>query len=98
MPTLTTQSIGVVGAQIQAGQYPAAQARATEANTQSGVQRAHNQSRAMSSATRVQGDKNRSIQEEKRAEGAFAEHDEDQDEGSQPQGTPTKGGRFNRVA
>ena len=96
MPTLTTQSIGVVGAQITANTYPAAQARASEASTQSGVQRAQNQARAVSSATKAQGDKNRSVQEEKRAEGVFADHEE----GSERHGDTTQQKRtgFNRIA
>lgn len=96
MPTLTTQSIGVVGSHITANQYPAAKARETEASTQSGVQRAQNQARAVSSATKVQGDKARSIQEEKRAEGTFADHEEESERQSDiPQQKRTG---FNRIA
>ncbi len=100
MPTLVTQSIGVVGAQISGHQHGAAQARATEASNQAGVQRAQNEARAINSATKVQTDAQRSIQQEKRAEGTFAETSDDGESEQQPDkpGSSKSGGRFTRVA
>lgn len=100
MPTLVTQSIGVVGAQISGQQHSVAQVRAAEASTQAGVQRAQNEARALSSATKVQADSQRSIQQEKRAEGTFAENSGDGESEQQPDNPVGKnhGGRFTRVA
>lgn len=75
MATLTTQSIGVVGAQVTASQFPANQVRATQVAQQAGVQQRENQARANRSATTVSDDKNRSIAQDGRVEGAFADQE-----------------------
>jgi hypothetical protein len=70
MATLTTQSIGVVGAQIAASQFQANQVRATEVAQVAAVQR-QNQPNASKSSTKVKEDKQRSVDPDV-VEGAFA--------------------------
>jgi hypothetical protein len=97
MPSLTTQSIGISVAPI-AGSHPAAQIRAREAATQAGVQRAQNQARASSSATQALSDSQRSVQEEKRAEGTFADGEEREESQQPPDALRKPGSSFSKIA
>ena len=81
-----------------AGSNPAAQIRAREAATQAGVQRVQNQARAASSATQALSDSQRSVQEEKRAEGVFADSEEKENSQQQPDAPRKPGSSFSRIA
>jgi len=99
MPSLTTQSIGMVGAPLANTSQAAQLSRASQAGVQAGVQQNHNAIRAIHSATQVQRGPERSVQSEQRAEGVFEEGSEDRDEQSssaelKKQGSP----RINTVA
>ena len=96
MATLTTQSIGVVGAQVTASQFPANQVRATQVAQQAGVQQRQNQARASQSATKASADKDRSIDQEGRVEGAF--DDQEISENDPHDGTTKPVHRLNRTA
>jgi hypothetical protein len=95
MASLTTQSIGVISAQVAAAQLPLTQVRASQLAQQAGVQARENQARANRSATTAGKDKERSIDQEGRVEGAFAAQeisDNDAHDGKTP--TP----RLNKTA
>jgi hypothetical protein len=99
MPSLTTQSIGVLGAPMANSPHAVQLSRASQAGVQAGVQQSQNAIRAVHSATQVQQGAQRSIQSEARAEGAFEEGSEDRDKSSddgalKKQGSP----RINTVA
>jgi hypothetical protein len=99
MPSLTTQSIGMVGAPLANTSQAAQLSRASQAGVQAGVQQNYNAIRAIHSATQVQSGPKRSVQSEPRAEGVFEEGSEDRDEQSgsaelNKQGAP----RINTVA
>lgn len=90
-----TQSIGVVGAQVLNSQFAANQVRATQVAQQARVQARDNKARASQSATTVSAnDKERSIDQEGRVEGAFA--DQEINDGSHDGKAPVQ--RLNRVA
>lgn len=95
MATLVTQSIGVVATQIMNSQFPANQVRATQIAQQAGVQARENHARASRSATTVSNDKDRSIDQEGRVEGAFADQ-ETEGNGSHDGKAPVH--RLNRTA
>lgn len=82
MPSLTTQSIGIVGAPLANTGQAAQLSRASQAGVQAGVQHNHNAIRAIHSATQVQKGFERSVQKERRAEGVFEEGSEDRKEQS----------------
>jgi hypothetical protein len=99
MASLTTQSIGLVGAPLANTSHAAQLSRASQAGVQAGVQQNQNAVRATHSATGAQKGPRRSIQEEPRPEGLFEEGSEDTNqEGEQSpchkQGAP----RINTVA
>ncbi len=99
MPSLTTQSIGVLGAPLTNSSHAVQLSRASQAGVQAGVQQNHNAIRAIESATKVQQGLQRSIQEEVRPEGAFEQGSEDSgeplpDSALRKQGAP----RINTVA
>jgi hypothetical protein len=96
MPSLTMQSIGVAGSQLATAQNAGYTARSSEAGVQAGLQKNQNQLRAIASATEVKPDKKRSIQSEKRAEGAFSEGDNNEEQqADQPKHSP---GHLDRMA
>lgn len=93
MPSLTTQSIGIVGAPLANSSHAAQVSRASQAGVQAGVQQNQNAVRAINSATSAQRAAQRSIQDEARAEGVFEEGSEDSpnretDPGLRKQGPP----------
>jgi hypothetical protein len=90
------QSIGVAGTQLATAQQAGYTARSSEAGAQAGVQKNQNQVRALASATEVKPDKKRSIQSDKRAEGAFSENEENNEQ--QPDTPRQTPGRFDRIA
>jgi len=95
MDTRITQSIGVIGGQVLNSQFAANQVRATQVAQQAGVQARDNKARASQSATTVSvRDKDRSIDQEGRVEGAFG--DQEINEGSHDGKAPVQ--RLNRVA
>ena len=95
MDARITQSIGVVGAQVLNSQFAANQVRATQVAQQAGVHARDNKARASQSATTVSAnDKERSIDQEGRVEGAFA--DQEINDGSHDGKAPVQ--RLNRVA
>lgn len=95
MDARITQSIGVVGAQVLNSQFAANQVRATQVAQQAGVQARDNKARASQSATKVStNDKERSIDQDGRVEGAFA--DQEINDGSHDGRAPVQ--RLNRVA
>ena len=94
MASLTTQSIGVVST-VTAAQFPAVQVRASQVAQQAGVQARQNQARASQSATTAVDDKNRSIDQDGRVEGAFADQ-EINENGSHDGKAPVQ--RLNRTA
>ncbi|MEY4668275.1 MAG: hypothetical protein RL518_974 [Pseudomonadota bacterium] len=95
MDARITQSIGVVGAQVLNSQFAANQVRATEVAQQAGIQARDNKARASQSATKVStNDKERSIDQEGRVEGAFA--DQEINDGSLDGKAPVQ--RLNRLA
>ncbi len=95
MDARITQSMGVVGAQLLNSQFAANQVRATEVAQQAGIQARDNKSRASQSATKVStNDKERSIDQDGRVEGAFA--DQEINDGSHDGKAPVQ--RLNRVA
>ena len=95
MDARITQSIGVVGAQVLNSQFAANQVRATQVAQQAGIQARDNKARASQSATTVStNDKERSIDQDGRVEGAFA--DQEINDGSHVGKTPVQ--RLNRVA
>ena len=95
MDARITQSIGVVGAQVLNSQFAANQVRATEVAQQAGIQARDNKARASQSATTASAnDKERSIDQDGRVEGAFA--DQEINDGSHDGKAPVQ--RLNRVA
>jgi hypothetical protein len=99
MSSLTTQSIGIVGAPLANASHAVQIARASQAGVQAGVQQNQNAVRAINSATSAQKSAQRSIQDEARPEGVFEEgsednHNQDTDSGLRKQGAP----RINTVA
>jgi hypothetical protein len=99
MPTLTTQSIGAVGAPLVTAPISAQAARASQASIAAGAQRNLNQARASASATEVKPGSKRSIQDEARAEGAFGEEDSGgQQQESDSGGAREPPGSFSRMA
>ena len=96
MPTLTTQSIGI-GAAPLAGTQSATQVRANEAATQAGMQRVQSQARALTSATQALSDTQRSVQQQKRAEGPSSEAEKREESEDQLPGTIRPGSTFSRV-
>jgi hypothetical protein len=93
MDARITQSIGIV-ASAWNSVFPATQVRATQVAQQAGVQARDNQARASQSATKVSNDKERSIDQDGRVEGAFA--DQEINDGSHDGKTPVQ--RLNRTA
>jgi hypothetical protein len=97
MPSLTTQSIGAASSSL-APNSAANQARSTEAAQISGVSQAQVRQLAQSSATKAREDRDRVIQREKRAEGAFADRQEPEKD-DRPEGAPAPhSGKLNTVA
>ena len=95
MDARITQSIGVIGAQVLNSQFAANQVRATQGAQQAGVQARENKARASQSATTVSAnDKERSIDQDGRVEGAFA--DQEINDGPHDGKAPVQ--RLNRVA
>ncbi len=90
MPTLTTQSIGILGSQITASQYPSAQARVGETNNQTGLQRRQSFIRAVTAATQVRADKPKSAEQTAASEEAKEPISEDSP-------LPPKPGGYSRV-
>ncbi len=98
MAPVPTQSIAVVSGQVLGTAYPAQGVRFSEAAQAAGVQTAQNQQRAQGSATQARDDKSRTVSEEKRTEGIFADQslsDEDDRHGADQQ---PRGGKLNKVA
>jgi hypothetical protein len=99
MPTLTTQSIGAVGAPMVTSSIAAQAARASQTNLAPGAQKTQTQLRATASSTQLKSAGKRSIQEDARTEGVFGEEESG---GQQQEGDPS-GGReppsgFSRIA
>ena len=93
MPSLTTQSIGTLGAPLANSAHAVQLARASQAGVQAGVQQNHNAVRAIHSATDMQQRSKRPIQAEARPARAFEEDSQDGSENSDgdsqnKQGTP----------
>lgn len=87
MASLTTQSIGVVASQIASSHLPGHAGRGAEATQQAGIQARLNRARALKNATTAGDDKSRSIDQESRVEGVFADQeisDSDLTESSPP--------------
>jgi hypothetical protein len=79
--------------------HAASSERINRAGIQAGVQARQNALRAIHSATEVQANSQRSISEEKRAEGAFSEEERGDDTRDTNNGnTPTGRKRFSRIA
>jgi hypothetical protein len=97
MPSLTTQSIGVASSSV-APNSGANQARSTEAALAAGVSQAHVQQLAQSSATKAREDRDRVIQRQKRAEGAFADREEPEKDERSESGPPRHTGKLDTVA
>ena len=93
MDARITQSIGVAASGWNSV-FPATQVRATQLAQQARVQAKQNQARASQSATTVSNDKERSIDQDGRVEGAFA--DQEINEGSHDGKAPVQ--RLNRTA
>ena len=93
MDARITQSIGVAASGWNSV-FPATQVRATQIAQQAGVQAKQNQARASQSATKVSDDKERSIDQDGRVEGAFA--DQEITDGSHDGKAPVQ--RLNRTA
>jgi hypothetical protein len=93
MDARITQSIGVAASGWNSV-FPATQVRATQVAQQAGVQARQNQARASQSATKVSDDKERSIDQDGRVEGAFA--DQEITDGSHDGKAPVQ--RLNRTA
>jgi hypothetical protein len=89
MSSLTTQSIGIIGAPLANASHAVQLSRASQAGIQAGVQQNQNAVRATHSATNVQRRSQRSIQSEARPEGAF-------EEGSEDSETPSKDSTLKR--
>lgn len=99
MPSLTTQSIGVASSSLTPN-TGANQVRSTEAAQAAGVSQAQVQQLAQSSATKVRENRERVIQREKRAEGAFADREEPekQEQQSAEAAPPRHNGKLNTIA
>lgn len=83
MPTITTQSIGIVlGPMVNAAQA-AQSARVSENNAKAGRPRGQNEARAAESATVVQPNKKRAVQDEARIEGVFSEESDSDHQGDE---------------
>jgi hypothetical protein len=93
MDSRITQSIGIAASGLNSV-FPATQVRATQVAQQAGVQARENQARASQSATKVRNDKERSIDQDGRVEGAFA--DQEIQDGSHDGKAPVQ--RLNRTA
>jgi hypothetical protein len=99
MPTLTTQSIGAIGAPLVTSSIAAQAARVSQTNLAPGAQKTQTQLRASASSTQAKPDGKRSIQDEARAEGVFGE----EESGGQQQDSDSSGAReppsgFSRIA
>jgi hypothetical protein len=75
MPTLTTQSIGAIGAPLVSSPVAAQAARTVQNNLSPGAQKGQNQVKASSSATEAKPANKRSVQDEARTEGIFGEEE-----------------------
>jgi len=99
MPSISTQSIGVVGAPLANTSQAAQLSRASQAGVQAGIQHNHTAVQALHSATQVKKGPQRPIQEERRAEGVFEEGSDEQDSESSEAGPEKKSApRLNTVA
>ena len=95
MASLTTQSIGVVSAQIASSHLPGHTGQGAEAARQAGVQARLNRARALKNATNTTDDKTKSIDQDGRVEGIFA--DQEISDGDLTESSTT-GRRLNKTA
>jgi hypothetical protein len=99
MPTLTTQSIGALGAPMVSSPVASQAARASQTNLAAGVQKSQNQARASESATQAKPTKKRSIQDEARTEGVFGEEESGGEQQESDSAPPRQApGSFSRIA
>ncbi len=99
MASLTTQSIGMVGAPLANTSHAAQLSRASQAGVQAGIQQKDNTVRAAHSATKAQNGQQRAIKSEPRPEGIFEEEDQGRGEQSkESEGAKPATPRINTVA
>jgi hypothetical protein len=99
MPTITTQSIGAVGAPLVTSPISSQAARATQVSVSAGVQKNQNQARASASATDAKPTNKRTIQDEARTEGVFGEEESGgQEPDSDSEAAKNPPGSFSRLA
>ena len=98
MPTISTQSIGVIGVPMVTTPQVANAARSAENGVKAALSKDQNKVRAAKSATSVQSNESRSVQDEARIEGVFGEGSEQQEGEAQQEGNSKSSGRFHRTA
>lgn len=98
MPTITTQSIGIIAGPMVNASHAAQANRAAESAARAGRQRSQDKIRAAESATAVQPNKKRAVQDEARIEGVFDQQSGD-DQGDQQAEVPDRPHQsLNRIA
>jgi hypothetical protein len=95
MASITTQSIAVASAQIASSHLPAHTGQGAEAARQAGIQARLNRARALKNATNASEDKTKSIDQDGRVEGIFA--DQEISDGDLTE-SATSGRRLNKTA
>jgi hypothetical protein len=98
MPTISTQSIGVIGVPLVTTPQVVNAARSAENGVKAALSKDQNKARAAKSATSVQANESRSVQDEARIEGVFGEGSEPEDGDGQREGQPKSPGSFHRTA
>jgi hypothetical protein len=73
------------------------QVRATEAATQAGMQKVQSQAQALNRSTQALSNAQRSVQQQKRAEGPSSEAEEQEEADNNSQGTLKPGSTFSKV-